>query len=134
VAPRPGLSARLSYLVTDADTASALGSGDVPVLATPRLLAWLEAATVAALSPAVDAGTTTVGTHVCVDHLLATPVGGRLEVSADVLAVDGRTVELAVSARDGPGRTVATGVVRRAVVDRDRFLAGLPVPGQTSSR
>lgn len=134
MAPQPGLSARLSYLVTDADTASALGSGDVPVLATPRLLAWLEAATVSALTPAVDAGTTTVGTHVRVDHLLATPVGGRLEVSAKVLAVDGRTVELAVSARDSAGRTVATGVVRRAVVDRERFLAGLPVPGQTSSK
>ena len=72
---QPGLSARVELTVTDADTAQALGSGDVPVLATPRVLALAEAATVAALAARLDTGQTTVGTRVELDHVAATAVG-----------------------------------------------------------
>ena len=61
--------------VTDADTAAAVGSGDVAVLATPRLIAWLEAATVASAAPFVGPGQTSVGTAVRIEHRRATPVG-----------------------------------------------------------
>ena len=120
--------ALLSFEVTDADTATALGSGDVPVLATPRLLAWLEAATCAAAAQAglTGEGRTSVGTRVAVEHLLATGVGGRVEVRAEVAHVDGRLVRFEVAAADGAGRVIATGQVTRVVVDRDRFLSRLP--------
>jgi fluoroacetyl-CoA thioesterase len=126
VTPTPAV---LAFDVTDADTATALGSGDVPVLATPRLLAWLEAATcVAAASEAGMAGPerTSVGTRVVVDHLLATPVGGRVQVAADLVQADGRLLRFRVTATDGAGRAVATGEVTRVVVDRDRFLSRVP--------
>lgn len=122
----------LSFDVTDADTATALGSGDVPVLATPRLLAWLEAATCAAAAEAGLTGgqRTSVGTRVAVEHLVATGVGGRVQVQAEVSHVDGRVVRFEVAATDGAGRVVAAGQVTRAVVDRERFLSR--VPGRTA--
>jgi fluoroacetyl-CoA thioesterase len=120
----------LWFDVTVDDTAIALGSGDVAVLATPRLLAWLEAATCAAASRAglLGDGRTSVGTRVSVEHLLATPVGGRVEVRADLAHRDGRLVRFSVAATDGAGRLVATGEVTRVIVDRDRFTARIPTP------
>lgn len=124
-------SAELFFDVTDADTATALGSGDVPVLATPRLLAWLEAATCAAAATtgATGPGRTSVGTRVAVEHLVATPVGDRVEARARLVHADGRLLRFEVTATDAAGRVLATGEVTRVVVDRDRFLARV-TPGR----
>jgi len=92
----PGLSARVELTVTDADTATVLGSGDVPVLGTPRLVALAEAATVAALAGRLDGGQTSVGTRVELDHLAATAVGGTVVVRAELSAVDGRSLRFAI--------------------------------------
>ena len=111
------------HRVTDADTARALGSGEVPVLGTPRLIAWLEAATVRAAAPFTGPGETTVGTAVRVRHLGATHVGGRVEVTARPPARTGaRRLTFAVRAVDAAGLAVAEGEIDRAVVDRRRFL------------
>jgi fluoroacetyl-CoA thioesterase len=118
----------VAHEVTAADTAAALGSGDLQVLATPRLLAWCEGATCAALSPALRAGETSVGTRVRLDHLLATPVGGRVSVTATVVHTDGRLRRFEVTALDGEQRLVGSGEVTRVVVDRDRFTARVPAP------
>jgi predicted thioesterase len=124
-----GSQASLEFVVTDADTAVALGSGDVPVLATPRVIAWLEAATVAALAPELDAASTSVGTRVELEHVAATPVGAMVVATASVSYVDGRLVRFEVAAqhRVGGGTPVvaATGRVTRVVVDRERFLSRL---------
>ncbi|WP_416485406.1 thioesterase family protein [Streptomyces sp. CL12] len=112
-----------AHRVTDADTARALGSGEVPVLGTPRLIAWLEAATVRAAAPFTGPGETTVGTAVRVRHLRATPVGGRVEVAARPSARTGAgRLTFAVRAVDAEGLPVAEGEIDRAVVDRQRFL------------
>jgi fluoroacetyl-CoA thioesterase len=116
-----GLSARIEREVTDLDTASALGSGDVAVLASPRLLAWAEAACLAALRGALEADETTVGTQMQLDHVQPTPVGGLVTIGAVVERVEGRRLTFAVSATDGHG-TIATGRVVRVLVERDRFL------------
>ncbi|WP_018548758.1 thioesterase family protein [Streptomyces sp. LaPpAH-108] len=117
----------MRHEVTDADTAEAVGSGDVPVLATPRLIAWLEAATVRAAAPFTGPGLTTVGTAVRVRHLQATPVGGQVEVSAEPPpGAPGRRLTFAVRAVDGSGEVVATGEIDRVVVDRADFLAAVP--------
>lgn len=113
------------YVVADHDTAAAVGSGSLPVLGTPRLVAWCEAVTCAALDPLLDAGRTSVGVHVSLDHVVASPVGGRISITADGSSADGRRWVFAVTARDSGQveRTLATGEVRRVVVDADRFLA-----------
>ncbi len=127
VGDEPAGDARLAFDVTPADTAVALGSGDVDVLATPRLLAWCEAATCAAAASAVGPGQTSVGTRVRLEHLVATPVGGRVEVHAVREHRDGRLLRFGVVATDRRGRTVATAEVTRVVVDRDRFAARTPL-------
>ncbi len=112
--------ATITRTVTDADTAIAVGSGDVPVLGTPVLLAWLEQATLAALE--LEDGQTSVGTRVEVEHSAASAVGAQVTATASVLRRDGRLVIFTVAAHDG-ARLVASGEVRRVVVDRERFLA-----------
>lgn len=119
-----GQTAELEFEVTEADTAAVLGSGDLAVLGTPRLLAWCEAATVAATAPALDASRTSVGTRVSLEHLAASPVGERLRVEATVAYLDGRLVRFTVAASHlADGKVVGTGEVTRVVVDRERFLA-----------
>jgi predicted thioesterase len=114
----------MRFTVGADDTASALGSGSLPVLATPRLLAWCEAATCAALE--LPEGQSSVGTRVALEHLAASPVGATVEVSAEVAYEDGRLRRFTVSARDaGSGKVVGTGEVTRVVVDVERFLGRL---------
>ena len=114
----------LRFTVTDDDTAVALGSGSLAVLATPRLLAWCEAATCAALEAALAEGETSVGTRVHLEHLAASPVGAEVEVTAETAYVDGRLRRFSVAARHvRDGKVVASGEVTRVVVDAQRFLA-----------
>ena len=117
-----GLSAKVELTVTDADTAQAMGSGDVPVLGTPRVLALAEAATVLATTGRLANGTTTVGTRVELEHTAATPVGTTVVATATLSKVDGRRLlfEIRVHA---DGRTVAEGRVERALVNRQRFVS-----------
>ena len=118
--------ATLTHIVTDDDTAAALGSGSLPVLGTPRLLAWLEAATCAGIAPVLAEGSTSVGTRVQVEHLAASPVGAEVEVSASSAYQDGRLHRFTVSARDTrTGKVLAAGEITRVVVDAERFMSRL---------
>ena len=115
--------ATLTFTVTDEDTAAAVGSGSLPVLGTPRLLAWCEAATCAALEPTLADGSTSVGTRVSLEHLAASPVGQVVEVTASSTYVDGRLHRFTVSARHaGDGKAVGSGEITRVVVDAARFM------------
>src|SRR5215207_8262054 len=111
----PGLQAAFRHTVTEADTAAAIGSGEVPMLATPRVLTLAERATVAAVAGALQAGATTVGTRVELDHL------ADLAVEAVLERVDGRRLQFAVRLRNGD-RPVASGLITRVVVDTAAFL------------
>ena len=123
----PSAEAALHFAVTDADTAIAVGSGSLPVLATPRLLAWCEAATCAAIDAALAPGETSLGTRVQLEHLAPSAVGQEVEVTARLAYADGRLRRFSVAARhigtDGPGKLVGSGEVTRVVVDGERFLA-----------
>ncbi|WP_405430898.1 thioesterase family protein [Micromonospora sp. NBC_00617] len=117
----PGLTAQVELTVTDTDTAQAVGSGDVPVLGTPRVLALAEAATVAATATTLPPGSTTVGTRVELEHLAPTVVGRTVRAQALLAAVDGRRLSFEVTVADGD-QTVARGRVDRIMVDRQRFV------------
>ena len=116
----------VTHTVTDDDTAETLGSGDLPVLATPRLLAWLEEATCGAVALEEDA--TSVGTRIELEHLAASPVGSEVTATATVSHRDGRLIRFQVVAHDAEGAVLATGEIQRVVVDRDRFLSRLDRP------
>lgn len=120
-------SARLTFAVGAADTAIALGSGDVPVLATPRLIAWLESATVDACPP-LGPDETSVGTRVDVEHLAASPLGASVDVAAELTHRDGRLLRFQVAAHHDAGGDpvmIARGEITRVVVRREAFLARL---------
>ncbi len=117
-----GLHATVERTVTDTDTAVMIGSGDVPVLATPRLLALAEVASVAAIKAHLGPGESSVGTRVQLEHRAPTPVGGHVTVSAQLAQVDGRTLRFEILAEDKAGTLVGHGQVTRVIVDRDRFL------------
>jgi len=116
----PGLHAQKTITVTDSDTAIALGSGSVPVLATPRVVALVEAAAVAAVSGHVADAMTTVGTRIALDHVAASPVGSEVAAHAEVVAVDGRRISYRVWASMG-AREVAHGEHIRVMVPADGF-------------
>lgn len=120
-------TASITHTVMSEDTARALGSGDLEVLATPRVLAWCEEATCAAL--ALTAEQTSVGTRVDLEHLVASPIGTAVTATATVVHVDGRLVRFQVAATNASGTLLASGEVRRVVVDRERFLARISPVG-----
>ncbi|WP_148574667.1 thioesterase family protein [Nocardioides caldifontis] len=118
-------STTLRFTVGEGDTAAAVGSGDLPVLGTPRLLAWAEAATCAAVADELDASSTSVGTRVALEHRTASAVGQEVRVTATVTHRDGRLLRFEVVAVDSADAVVGHGEVTRVVVDRERFLGRL---------
>ncbi len=118
---QPGLAATISLIVSDIDTAIAFGSGDVPVLATPRVVALAEQATCAAVADALAEGQTTVGSEVQLTHLAPTPVGTEVSADAVLDSVEGRRLVFKVTVND-PRGLIAAGYVSRVLVDRARFL------------
>ncbi|HVC14982.1 MAG TPA: hotdog domain-containing protein [Acidimicrobiales bacterium] len=121
-----GLSASVALTVTAADTAMSLGSGDVPVLATPRLVALCEEASFRALDGLLGPGRTSVASRVQFDHLVPVPVGSVVKAEATLEKVEGRrlvfTVSVALAAHDRAA-LVAAGRLTRVVVQRSAFLA-----------
>ncbi len=116
-----GARGEARLVVGDADTAVALKSGEVPVLGTPRIVALCEEASMRAVAAALDAGTTTVGRRVQLDHLQPTAIGVEVVAEAVLEKVEGRRLTFHVAVHDADG-LVAAGKVTRVLVDLDRFL------------
>ena len=110
-----------TLVVDQTDTATALGSGDVDVLGTPRLIALCEEATMTALAGVLDDDQCSIGMRIRVDHLQPTPIGAAVTADAVLDKIDGRRLTFTVSVSDSGG-LVAAGKITRAVVDRSTFL------------
>ena len=117
-----GMEGRREAAVTEENTARAMGSGLAPVFATPAMVALMEGAAVAALAPGLEEDQDSVGTHLDVSHLSATPVGMKVWAQAVVTAVEGRTVTFQVPAYDEKG-LIGQGTHQRALISPARFLA-----------
>lgn len=124
----PGLKESRTLTVTDEVTAVELGSGDVPVLGTPALLALAEGTCVAAIAGELPDGQTSVGTWAEVEHERATPVGREVAAEATLVGHHGRRLEFNVVVREGEN-IVARVRHRRQLVERDRFLAKFGLTG-----
>lgn len=116
-----GLAASVTLRVQEADTALALGSGDVPVLGTPRLVALAEQASVEAVRDEIPDTATTVGYEIQLAHLAPTAVGGQVCAEATLETIEGRRLTFRVSVTDDRG-LVAAGRITRVVVERARFI------------
>lgn len=117
-----GLKGEARLTVGEADTARALGSGDVDVLGTPRLVALFEQATLEALSGMLEDDQTSVGMRVQIDHLQPTPIGAEVVVESHLEKIEGRRISFTVTASDSGG-LVAAGKVTRVIVDRTKFMS-----------
>jgi predicted thioesterase len=116
-----GVHGMVELAVREADTALAFGSGDVPVLATPVLVALCEQAACHAVADHLQPGETTVGVRVELAHLAPTQVGSVVRAEATLDRSDGRRLVFTVNASDSCG-LVAAGKITRVIVDRDAFL------------
>lgn len=121
MAIEPGRRGEVTLVVGDADTAVALGSGDVEVLGTPKVVALVEQAAVEALRGALPPGNTSVGMRVQLDHLRPTAVGVKVVADAVLERIEGRRLVFTVSVSD-PAGLVAAGRVTRVLVEVERFL------------
>lgn len=116
-----GLSARSIATVTAENTAVSMGSGDLPVFATPAMVALMENAAMQAVAAELPEGATTVGAEMNVTHIKPTGLGAAVSATAVLTAVEGRKLTFNVGARDAEGM-IGEGVHIRYVVDRARFM------------
>ena len=119
-----GLTHTSNLVVVDGNTAIALGSGDMPVLATPAMMALMENAAMLAVASELEDGETTVGGHIESSHLRPTPVGVEVAAMATLEKIDGRKLYFKIVARQGD-TIIGKGTHLRFVVDREKFLSRL---------
>jgi len=117
---KQGLVGRAALVVAEDHTAPRVGSGRVHVLATPVMINLIEAAALAAVEHLLPAGHQSLGTVLNVRHIAATPVGMRVEATAEVIEIDGRTIRFRVEARDEK-ELIGDGTHERVVVNVAKF-------------
>ncbi len=117
-----GLKGRAETAVTPENTAAAMGSGLVPVFATPAMVALMEQAAASSLTPFLEEGQGSVGVHLDITHQSATPVGLKVWAESQVTAVEGKQITFSVAAYDEAG-LIGQGTHKRACITVERFLA-----------
>ena len=119
-----GLTYTSKTVVDESNTAIALGSGDMPVFATPAMMALMENAAMLAVKDHLPEGSTTVGVHIESSHVKPSPIGAEVEATATLDNVDGRKLYFSVVARQGDN-IIGEGKHLRFIVDRKRFLSNI---------
>lgn len=127
----PGMTGTATMIVGTNDTAPRVGSGKIAVLATPVMINLIEEAALAAIEDALPVGMQSLGTHLDVSHIAATPVGMKTEAKATVSEIDGRTVRFDVEARDQTD-VIGRGSHTRVVVTADKFVARVDAKARTA--
>jgi predicted thioesterase len=129
---RPGLVGTADLIVGVEHTAPRVGSGLIAVLATPVMINVIEAAALAAVEHLLPEGHQSLGIHLDVGHFAATPVGLKVSATAEVTAVEGRTITFKVEARD-EREVIGGGTHQRVVVNVARFDARVQKKVQASA-
>ncbi len=117
-----GLKGRAETVVVESNTAAAVGSGLVPVFATPSMIALMEQASADSLTPYLEGGQGSVGTSVNVTHESATPIGMKVWAESELTEANGKQITFTVSAYDEAG-LIGRGTHKRAIITVDRFLS-----------
>ncbi len=119
---KEGLSYKSKAIVVQHLTAKAIGSGDLPVLATPAMIALMENASMLAVAPLLEENQTTVGGYMECSHLASTAMGDEVEAEAILVKVEGKSLHFDIKAYSGE-KKIGEGHHIRYIVDRDRFLS-----------
>lgn len=115
-----GIKNKIEIVVDEKDTAKNVGSGELLVLATPRMIALMEECAYKALTPYLELGSGSVGTMINVSHVSATPVGMKVWAEAEVTRVEGRKIEFSLKAFDECG-LIGQGSHERFIIYNDKF-------------
>ncbi|MCI7596510.1 MAG: thioesterase family protein [Lachnospiraceae bacterium] len=118
---KPGIVGKQSVMVTEAMTAQKLGSGELPVLATPQMIALMENTAYKSVAAYLGEGQGTVGTRIAVNHLAATPVGMEVSLESELVEIDRKRLVFTVKAYDASG-CIGEGEHERFIIDNQRFL------------
>lgn len=119
---KPGIKGRQEVTVTEGNTAAALGSGLLDVFATPAMITLMECTAWKSVADQLEEGEGTVGTHLDVAHLSATPLGMRVYCESELTEVDGRRLVFRVAAYDEAG-LIGEGTHERFIVKNEKFQA-----------
>ena len=119
-----GLTHTSELTVNEAVTAIAMGSGDMPVLATPSMMALMENAAMLAVAEHLPEGSTTVGGHITSSHLKPSKLGDTVTATATVTKVEGKKIEFKIEAHCGE-TLLGEGTHLRFIVDREKFISRL---------
>lgn len=119
-----GLTHTSNLVVTDGNTAIALGSGDMPVLATPAMMALMENAAMLAVASELEDADTTVGGHIESSHMRPTPVGAEVSATATLEKIDGRKLYFKIIAHQGDA-IIGEGTHLRFIVNKKKFMSKL---------
>lgn len=117
-----GIKGRKTTEVTPENTAEAVGSGTLPVFATPAMIALIEATASESVAPFLEEGSSTVGTHLDIAHSSATPVGMSATCETELVEVDRRRLVFRVVVTDAKGE-IGSGTHERFVVDDAKFMS-----------
>lgn len=117
-----GMKATRTITVTEALTAEAVGSGTLPVFATPAMAALMEGTAMDAVKDGLEEGQGTVGTSLTISHAAPTPVGMEVTCEAELIAVDRRKLTFKLTCRDACG-IIGEGTHERFIIDEASFLA-----------
>jgi len=116
-----GIKGAQSVEVSESNTAEAMGSGDLPVFATPAMIALIERTACQSVIPYLEMGQSTVGTHLDISHSSATPIGMTVVCETELVEIDRRRLVFKVRVYDSKGE-VGSGTHERFVVDSARFM------------
>lgn len=119
-----GITYTSQLIVEEKDTAAAIGSGDLPVLATPRMMALMENAAMLCVAPYLPEGTTTVGGHIESSHLQPSKIGAEVTATATLTKIEGKKLSFLVKASMGE-TIIGEGTHLRFIVDKEKFLSKL---------
>lgn len=119
---RTGITGIDEIEVTQANTAEAVGSGTLPVFATPAMLASMEKAAYTSVQSYLDEGCGTVGILLNAEHLAASPIGMHVRTESELTEIDGRVLTFAVRSYAG-GELIGKGVHKRCIINSERFMA-----------
>ena len=118
---RIGIKNTRELVVTENETAASAGSGGQPVFSTPHMIALMETTAWSSVEPCMEEGISTVGTHLDVAHLSATPVGAHVKAESELVEIDGRRLVFRVSASDDAG-PIGEGTHERFIIDIEKFM------------
>ena len=118
---KAGIIGNDEVIVTEANTAAAMGSGTLPVFATPALVALMEKTAQESVQDALEEGCSSVGTMICAKHVSATPIGMKVTCKSELVAVEGRKLVFKITASDACG-IVGEADHERFIIQNEKFL------------